>query len=53
LPKLVPTDVVDGRAPRVHFASPSPNRWKERSATLPGIAAAMAAQWCCRRSCNS
>ncbi len=45
LPKLVPTDIVDGRTPRVHHASPGPDRWKERSRTLPGIAAAMAAQW--------
>lgn len=45
LPLLEPTDVVSGRSHRVHRASPSPNRWKERSATLPGIAAAMAFQW--------
>jgi hypothetical protein len=45
LPKLVPTDIVDGRQPRVHHASPGPERWKERSRTLPGIAAAMAEQW--------
>ena len=45
LPALVPTDVVDGRVPRVHHASPGPDRWKERSRTLPGIAQAMAAQW--------
>ena len=45
LPKLVPTDIVDGREPRVHHASPGPDRWKERSRTLPGIASAMAAQW--------
>ena len=45
LPKLEPTDIVDGRRPRVHFASPGPERWKERSRTLQGIAAAMAAQW--------
>lgn len=45
LPKLVPTDVVDGRSPRVHFASPGPDRWKERSRTMAGIAAAMADQW--------
>jgi hypothetical protein len=45
LPKLQPTDVVEGRQPRVHHASPGPDRWKERSRTLPGIAAAMAAQW--------
>lgn len=45
LPKLIPTKVVEGRKPRVHFASPGPDRWKERSRTLPGIAEAMAAQW--------
>lgn len=45
LPKLVPTKIVDGRQPRVHFASPGPDRWKERSRTLPGIAQAMAEQW--------
>lgn len=45
LPKLTPTNIVDGRTPRVHYASPGPDRWKERSRTLPGIAAAMAEQW--------
>lgn len=45
LPLLEPTDIVDGRVARVHHAAPGPNRWKERSRTLPGIAAAMAAQW--------
>lgn len=45
LPKLQPTRIVSGRTPRVHFASPGPDRWKERSRTLPGIATAMAAQW--------
>ena len=45
LPPLVPTNVVDGRAPRVHYASPGPNRWKERSRTLQGLADAMADQW--------
>ena len=45
LPLLAPTNVVSGRSNRVHFASPGPDRWKERSRTLPGIAAAMAAQW--------
>jgi hypothetical protein len=29
----------------VHRASPGPNRWKERSRTLPGVAKAMAEQW--------
>lgn len=45
LPALAPTDVVEGRTPRVWYASPSPDRWKDRSRTLPGIAQAMAAQW--------
>lgn len=45
LPELVPTRIVSGRTPRVHYASPGPGRWKERSRTLPGIASAMAAQW--------
>ncbi len=45
LPPLVPTNIVEGRTPRVHHASPGPDRWKERSRTLPGIASAMAEQW--------
>lgn len=45
LPKLQPTNQVEGREPRVHHASPGPDRWKERSRTLEGIAAAMAEQW--------
>jgi hypothetical protein len=41
-----PRDPVERRKwARVHRASPGPDRWKERSRTLPGIAAAMAAQW--------
>ena len=45
LPELTPTNVVGGRIGRVHYASPGPDRWKERSRTLPGIAKAMAEQW--------
>lgn len=45
LPKLVPTNVVDGREPKVHRMSPGPDRWKERSRTYQGIANAMAQQW--------
>jgi hypothetical protein len=45
LPKLVPTDIVEGREGRVWKAAPGPDRWKERSRTLQGIATAMAAQW--------
>jgi site-specific DNA-cytosine methylase len=57
LPPLQPTQIV---GPRIvngrkrwgnqtdsgqNRLSPSPNRWKVRSATYPGIAAAMADQW--------
>lgn len=45
LPPLRPTDIVSGRAATVHRASPGPDRWKVRSRTYPGIAAAMASQW--------
>lgn len=45
LPPLVPTDIVPGREARVHRMPPGPDRWKKRSATYPGIAAAMADQW--------
>jgi hypothetical protein len=45
LPKLTPTDIVEGREARIHKMSPGPNRWKERSKTYQGIAIAMANQW--------
>lgn len=45
LPKLTPTNIVPGREARIHLMPPSPNRWRERSRTFEGIAAAMAAQW--------
>lgn len=45
LPKLQPTEIVDGREARVHRMPPGPDRWKERSRTLRGIAEAMAEQW--------
>lgn len=45
LPKLMPTNVVEGRDARVHRMPPSPDRWKERSRTYIGIADAMAMQW--------
>ena len=47
LPPLRPTNIVDGRLPRVHHEPPSPDRWKNRSRTLTGIANAMAEQWGC------
>lgn len=45
LPALVPTNIVPGRVNRLHRLPPSPDRWKIRSRTFPGIAAAMADQW--------
>ncbi len=45
LPVLKPTNVVEGRVARVHREPPSPDRWKNRSRTLQGIADAMAEQW--------
>lgn len=45
LPKLQPTNIVDGRENRVHRMPPGPDRWKERSRTFQGIAEAMAEQW--------
>ncbi len=51
LPKLIPTDVIDvsnlpdNQRQRLHFLSPSKDRWKIRSTTFQGIADAMAAQW--------
>lgn len=45
LPKLVPTNVVSGRYPRIHKLPPSADRWKLRSITYRGIADAMAEQW--------
>jgi hypothetical protein len=45
LPKLVPTNIVEGRKPVVHHMPPGPERWKNRSRTYQGIANAMANQW--------
>ena len=45
LPKLQPTDIVEGREQRVHLLPPSKDRWKLRSTTYQGIADAMALQW--------
>lgn len=59
LPNLEPTDIIppdfgrwppgkgNGYEPKVHFASPGPNRERDRSRTLTGIAAAMEARWGC------
>jgi site-specific DNA-cytosine methylase len=45
LPLLQPTQIVAERRARVHREAPSPDRWKNRSRTLQGIADAMAEQW--------
>lgn len=45
LPKLQPTDIVDGREQRIWKMAPSADRAKRRSETYDGIALAMAQQW--------
>lgn len=45
LPPLRPTQIVSGREARVHRMPPRADRWKERSRTYEGVAAAMADQW--------
>lgn len=45
LPLLKPTDIVNGREPRIWKMPPSQQRAKMRSKTFPGVAKAMAEQW--------
>ena len=45
LPKLEPTNIVEGREAKIHKMGPGPDRWKKRSITYHGIADAMAEQW--------
>lgn len=45
LPKLLPTNVVEGREQRMWKLPPSEDRAELRSKTFPGIADAMANQW--------
>ena len=45
LPKLKPTNIVEGREARIHKMPPSKDRAKLRSRTYTGIAKAMAEQW--------
>lgn len=45
LPNLVPTNIVEGREPRMWKLPPSKDRAKIRSETYQGIADAMADQW--------
>jgi hypothetical protein len=42
---LKPTNIVEGREPKIHKMPPSTDRWKLRSTTYQGIADAMAQQW--------
>lgn len=45
LPKLIPTNIVEGREQRLHKLPPSKDRAMLRSKTFQGIADAMAEQW--------
>lgn len=45
LPKLEPTNIVEGRVQRLHRLPPSKDRAMLRSKTYPGIAKAIAEQW--------
>ena len=45
LPKLKPTNIVDGREQRIWKMPPGKDRAKERSKTFIGIAEAIAEQW--------
>ena len=45
LPKLRPSNPVEGREQRIWKMGPGEHRQRERSRTFPGIAAAMAQQW--------
>lgn len=45
LPRLTPSNIVEGREQRIWKLPPSADRWKERSRTFSGVAEAMASQW--------
>lgn len=45
LPKLKPTNIVEGRENKIHHMAPSEHRSQDRSRTYQGIAEAMASQW--------
>lgn len=45
LPRLTPTNIVEGREQRIWKLPPSADRWKERSRTFSGVAESMANQW--------
>ena len=45
VPRIEPTDPVEGREQRVWKMAPGPNRKRDRSKTFPGIAQAMVKFW--------
>jgi len=45
LPKLNPTNIVEGREQKCWKEPPGPDRWKRRSRTFQGVADAMSSQW--------
>ena len=45
MPTLEPTNIVEGREPRVWKMAPGPNRKRDRSKTYEGIADAIVTQW--------
>jgi hypothetical protein len=45
LPRLTPSNIVEGREQRIWKMRPSADRWKERSRTYHGISLAFAKQW--------
>lgn len=47
LPRLTPTNIVEGREQRIWKMPPGPDRQRERSVTYIGIARAMSEQWSC------
>ena len=48
LPKLTPTNIVEGRHQRMHLLPKTKDRAKLRSKTYNGIAQAMSTQWFCK-----
>jgi len=45
LPKLKPSNRVEGREQKIWMVPPGPDRWKIRSTTYEGVALAMGQQW--------
>lgn len=51
LPKLKPTNIVEGRESRIHLMPPSKDRGMKRSIFYKGFAEAMADQWGVNNGC--